>query len=32
MVEFGRFRLLADGRLIRPGARAFDVLMAPKRP
>ena len=27
MVEFGRFGILADGRPIRLGARAFDVLM-----
>jgi hypothetical protein len=28
MVEFGRFGILADGRPIRLGGRAFDVLMA----
>jgi len=28
MVEFGRFGTLADGRPIRLGGRAFDVLMA----
>jgi DNA-binding winged helix-turn-helix (wHTH) protein len=28
MAEFGRFGILADGRPIRLGGRAFDVLMA----
>ena len=28
MVEFGGFGILADGRPIRLGGRAFDVLMA----
>ena len=28
MAEFGRFGILADGRPIRLGVRAFDVLMA----
>jgi hypothetical protein len=28
MVEFGRFGILANGRPIRLGGRAFDVLMA----
>jgi DNA-binding winged helix-turn-helix (wHTH) protein len=28
MVEFGRFGILADGRPIRLGGRAFDVLIA----
>ena len=28
MVEFGRFEILADGRPIRPGGRAFDLLLA----
>jgi DNA-binding winged helix-turn-helix (wHTH) protein len=28
MVEFGRFGILADGRPVRPGGGAFDVLMA----
>jgi DNA-binding winged helix-turn-helix (wHTH) protein len=28
MVEFGRFGILADGRPIRLGGRAVDVLMA----
>jgi DNA-binding winged helix-turn-helix (wHTH) protein len=28
MVEFGRFGILAEGRPIKLGGRAFDVLMA----
>jgi len=28
MVALGRFGILADGRPIRPGGRAFDAVMA----